>query len=329
MVELNDNLVPIFIFSLPRSGSTLLQRILATHEDIATVAESHLLLPYFYTLRPEGVYSEYYHAYTAYGIRGFCLELPNDTEDYLREIRALALRLYTKAAKRKVSYFVDKAGAYHLIVEEIIQMFPEGKFIFLWRNPLAVASSLMKSWSDGKWNLYNYERRLYQGLPQLLAAYEKYKNHVHAVCYEELITNPGKVSQGIFDYLQLAFDTEIISQYTKTKFKGGTGDVVGMRQYQKLSSEPLEKWKVVLANPIRKAWARSYLNYIGKERLSTMGYDLEELVSTLNNIPFSLRYISSDIVRIPCGFAFRMFEGKILKDKLRAIRSGQRVYMHT
>ena len=33
-----ENLV--FIFSLPRSGSTLLQRLLATHPAVATTAES-------------------------------------------------------------------------------------------------------------------------------------------------------------------------------------------------------------------------------------------------------------------------------------------------
>ena len=36
---------PIFIISLPRSGSTLLQRILTSHESVASASEPWLLLP--------------------------------------------------------------------------------------------------------------------------------------------------------------------------------------------------------------------------------------------------------------------------------------------
>jgi hypothetical protein len=38
----------IFLLSLPRSGSTLAQRILAAHEGIATTSEPWILLPYGY-----------------------------------------------------------------------------------------------------------------------------------------------------------------------------------------------------------------------------------------------------------------------------------------
>jgi hypothetical protein len=43
---------PLLIFSLPRSGSTLTQRILAAHEEITTAAisEPHLLVHYLYCL---------------------------------------------------------------------------------------------------------------------------------------------------------------------------------------------------------------------------------------------------------------------------------------
>ena len=36
---------PIFIFSAPRSGSTLLQRVLAAHTQVATASEPWILLP--------------------------------------------------------------------------------------------------------------------------------------------------------------------------------------------------------------------------------------------------------------------------------------------
>ena len=39
---------PLFILSLPRSGSTLLQRVLANHPDVATTPEPWVLLPMVY-----------------------------------------------------------------------------------------------------------------------------------------------------------------------------------------------------------------------------------------------------------------------------------------
>ena len=63
---------PIFLFSLPRSGSTLAQRIIASHAEIATTAEPWLLLPCLYALRHGGVYAEYSQATAVKAIRDFC-----------------------------------------------------------------------------------------------------------------------------------------------------------------------------------------------------------------------------------------------------------------
>ncbi|MEZ4607679.1 MAG: sulfotransferase [Deinococcales bacterium] len=56
-------MTPLFLFSLPRSGSTLLQRILAAHPDIATLSEPWFILPLIYMTRDEGIYSEYDHSH--------------------------------------------------------------------------------------------------------------------------------------------------------------------------------------------------------------------------------------------------------------------------
>ena len=146
---------PLFIFSLPRSGSTLLQYILAAHSKISTVSEPWILLPFVYALKEEGSYSEFVHKAMVRAFSDFCEELPNGRKDYFDELSVFALRLYSKACQCESEYFLDKTPRYHLIVEEIIKMFPNGKFIFLWRNPLSIVASMMKSWAGGKWKLYS------------------------------------------------------------------------------------------------------------------------------------------------------------------------------
>jgi hypothetical protein len=80
---------PVFLLSLPRSGSTLAQRILASHTEVATTSEPWLLLPYLYTLRDHGVYAEYSHSTMVTAIRELCSSFPSGEKDYLDEVRRL------------------------------------------------------------------------------------------------------------------------------------------------------------------------------------------------------------------------------------------------
>lgn len=323
-----DYPTPIFIFSLPRSGSTLLQRMLAAHPEIATVSESHLLLPLLYTLKDEDVYSAYNHAFTVWAIQEFCRDLPGGVDAYLAEIREMTLRLYAQAAKQEVTYFVDKAAAYHLVAQEIIHLFPEAKIIFLWRNPLAVIASLMDSWKNGRWNLFEHDVRLYEGLPQLISAYEQHKTAVLSVRYEDLLHQPEQEMQQIFAYLQLPFAAESISSFAQVKLQGRTGDIVGMAQYQSLTQEPLQKWTRTLGNPLRKAWCRHYLQDIGASRLAAIGYPLHDLLTALQKAPVNTNHLLSDLVRMPYGMFYRYFEGYILRQKWQRLRSGKHIYAH-
>jgi len=63
---------PIFVFSLPRSGSTLMQRILGSSTEISTVSEPWILLPLFYALKKEGVYAEYGHDVLVDAVEDLC-----------------------------------------------------------------------------------------------------------------------------------------------------------------------------------------------------------------------------------------------------------------
>ena len=60
---------PIFLLSLPRSGSTLVQRILMSHSKISGISEPHLVLPFVYTMRKKGVVSQYSHHTVYKGIK--------------------------------------------------------------------------------------------------------------------------------------------------------------------------------------------------------------------------------------------------------------------
>jgi hypothetical protein len=274
------------------------QRILASHKDVATTSEPWILLPYLYTSQNRGVFAEYGHKIMVRAVEDFCHELENGVEDYMLEIRNLILRLYARAAKGETKYFLDKTPRYHLVVEDVMRLFPKGRFIFLWRNPLAVVSSIIETWGKGIWNLYGYKVDLFKGLANLVAAYQKNKPRVCSMRYEDLINDPERQWRLIFDYLGLTFDQQLLSKFNKTQLTGGLGDSNGFMRYDGISKEPLEKWKHTLANPIRKAWCKRYLRWIGKERMSVMGYDLNTLLEELTSVPTNNKTIGRDVLRL-------------------------------
>jgi hypothetical protein len=81
------------------------------------------------------------------------------------------------------------------------------------------------------------------------------------------------------------------------RLQGNMGDPTGVHRYQELSTEPIEKWKQTLGTTWRKRWCRSYLDWIGADRLATMGYDLDALRGELDALPSSARHVASDAVR--------------------------------
>lgn len=304
------------------------QRILAAHQDIATVSEPWILLPYFYTLRDRGIYAEYNHTSLTLAVEDFYKALPGGREDYIEELRELALRLYSKAARGDARYFLDKTPRYHLISNEIVEAFPDGKHVFLWRNPLSVAASIIETWGDGRWNLYRHKLDLFDGLEALIETYERNRERSHAVRYEDLLINPEKEWREIFRYLELSFDGSVLELFDNVKLNGRQGDPSGIHRYDRVSREPLERWRQTLNSPMRKAWCRRYLEWLGTKRLATMGYDLDGLLNELDSLRTSYGRVGSDAWRGVYGVAYDLLEPKIFRQKLRMIPAWRQVHVH-
>ncbi len=140
---MNKKIKPVFLISLPRCGSTLLQRILMGHSKISSIAEPWLLLPFIYTCKSTGIISAYSHQATRIGITDVINNLPNKQKDYYKFVSDFAYNIYNSLSKPGSVYFLDKTPRYSLIIPEIAEIFPEAKFIFLFRNPVQIFASML------------------------------------------------------------------------------------------------------------------------------------------------------------------------------------------
>jgi hypothetical protein len=240
--------------------------------------------------------AEYVQVSAARAIREFAASLPNGLDDYRAEVRELALRLYGRAAGEG-RYFLDKTPRYHLIIDDLFQLFPDARFVFLWRNPLAVTASIVETWAKGRWSVQRWHVDLFDGVANLAAGFETHADRAVAVRFEDLVEDPLAAWPRVFEQLDLEFDESFLSTFGELRLPGRMGDPTGQERYRDLNLEPIDKWKATLRSPVRKRWSKEYLRWIGQERLALMGYDLDALLAEVGSVPTSLRRTGSDVIR--------------------------------
>ncbi len=284
-----------------------------------------MLLPLIYSMKSTGVISEYDHRSSHIATTDLIEALPNTRDDYLEAIRKFATTLYLKLTKNDEQYFLDKTPRYSLICDEIIEIFPEAKYIFLWRNPLAILASMLETWGGGRWSLYLFRIDLFKGLFKLTDCIRNNEDLCISVRYEDLVSGTAEWKR-ILDYLELDFSEEPLTEFSLSALNGRLGDQTGVQEYKKISAESLDKWKLVLANPFRKWWCRRYLGLLGKERLEAMGYNQEILIQELNAAPMTWRYFLSDIFFAVFGYLYLFFNFHQLKKHWKNSLSGMSNY---
>jgi 16S rRNA G966 N2-methylase RsmD len=287
---------PIFIFSPPRTGSTLLQRVLASYPDVATASEPWVLLPLLGPLRGDVPGMGGTGALVHGAVSDFVDALPDGRAEYLKAMRHAALELYAAAAGRDEGWFVDKSPIYHTIVDEIVEAFPEGRFVFLWRNPLSIVASAVEMFDEGRrWQPDRHTMALYRSIEDLVPASERHAPVAHAVRFEDLVSGESDVWQRLAEYIGLSYDPATLERFGEVELHGRLGDTVGTRLYREVSQEPLAKWRRTIDTPVRKAWCRRYLLWIGRERLAQMGYELDALLEELGTADVSIRRAGEDV----------------------------------
>ena len=281
-----------------------------------------------YSRRTSDIYADYGHATLAQAIDDFVTALPNGEDDFRVEMRAFLCRLYEKAGGPDCQYFLDKTPRYHLVAEEILRLFPDDRFIVLWRNPLAIAASMMQTWGQGRWNLYRFKVDLYRGLDNLVRSCETDSKRICTLRYEDLVMSPERELRRVLDFLDLPFNPDILSQFGNVRLAGTMGDPTGAQAYNTISADPLVKWHEAFSNPLRKWWARRYLRWLGEDRLHVMGYQMRDLLEELEAIPVKTHRMTADMVYMPLGTMYCLAEPYIVREKLRSLAKRTTLVAH-
>ncbi len=312
-------MTPVFILSLPRSGSTLLQKIIATHPAVATASEPWLLLPLVGMLHNEqfSTYSEYSSRLARQAISEFVAGMPGGQVGFERDLRCFVESLYGRYGRDGQRYFLDKTPRYYLIAEHLGRIFPDARFVFLYRNPLSVLASIVEKWSAGKLRYHVEYSDLHRGPAMLTRARKSLASRAIAVRYEQLVSDPTGVLGEIGRFLELDYDDRALESYRDVDLHGSMGDQGGVREYAGVSTEPLNKWRQILATPVRKLAAERWLRELGDEVAEEFGYDRRVTTQELRGLPNRWHSIAPDLLWLAFSGVARRVSPKVILGQLR------------
>jgi len=266
----------IFLISPPRSGSTLLQRMIGSHSEVLTHPEPHLVTPLAYL----GYYdtvdkAPYDHINSAEAIRLFVSSLPRGEEDYLDALRAYADVMYGRmlepSGKR---FFLDKTPAYALVLPFLTRLYPRAKYVVLTRHPLAIFSSYANSFFDGDWKrAHAFHPLLERYVPAIARLLRDRPVPFLHVQYETLVAEPETTLERIFAYLGVPHEPEAVNYGGRFQSKKGPGDPITVDRHSRPVTDSLHKWAAELtADPPKRELAERMIAALDDADLETWGW---------------------------------------------------------
>lgn len=240
---------PVFIVAAPRSGSTLLFETLAQSRGLSTLGgEAHWLVESIPELRP-GQARTTSNRLTADDVTA-------ERRDHI--VRQITDRLVDHAgqplAADGATIFLEKTPKNALRIPFFDRIFPDARFIFLWRDPRENISSIMEAWRSGRFTTYRglpgfpepwslllppgYEAMRGQPLEEIAAFQWDTTNRIvlddlstlapdrwTSVAYADLVSDPAATIERLLGFLGIEPDAAVAahldrplphSRYTQT-----------------------------------------------------------------------------------------------------------------
>ena len=268
----------LFVIGPPRSGSTLLMRMLSSHSRIYSRPEPHLLTP----LAHLGYYdtvdkAPFDHLQAQQSAREFVADLPRGEEDYLDACRAYTDILYGRmlaARGRGKPIFLDKTPANALVLPFIAKLYPRARYVVLTRHPAAIWSSYATSFFDGD---YEAARKFNPILNRYVPAMARFLREqpvpLVRVAYEDVVQRPAEEMRRLLDFLGLPFEPGVIEYGKHDLDAKGLGDPITVNRHDRPVTASVEKWAHELASdPAKLAIVRDMVERINDADLETWGF---------------------------------------------------------
>ena len=224
----------IFIIGMQRSGSTLVEQILASHSQIEGTSE----LPYLNAI-PDSL----------------AKASPDQDDEYPALLRTLDIAEFRKHGETYLEsarahraldrpFFIDKMGANFMHVGLIHLILPNARIIDVRRHPLACCfSNFSQTYVKAIRNTSSLAHigRHYRDYVTLMAHFDRVlPGKVHRIIYEELVEQPEHEIRRLLEFLELPFEESCL-KFHKTERVVRTVSAEQVRQ--PINRESVDQWR--------------------------------------------------------------------------------------
>jgi tetratricopeptide (TPR) repeat protein len=197
----HDTAAPIFIVGMPRSGSTLLEQILASHSLVEGTTELPDIISMALEMSGEGETKE---------ISQYNDVLATKSLEELQELGAQYIERTRVHRKTDSPFFIDKMPNNFLHIGMIHLILPNAKIIDARRHPLGCCFSNFKQYYARGQN-FSYSLsdigRFYHDYVELMGHFDEVlPGRVHRVIYEDTVEDTEAQVRKLLAYCQLDFE---------------------------------------------------------------------------------------------------------------------------
>ncbi|WP_454258087.1 tetratricopeptide repeat-containing sulfotransferase family protein [Pseudoxanthomonas mexicana] len=199
---------PIFIVGMPRSGTTLLEQILARHPHVQDAGELRDMLCQLRWVcdRVGGPHLD----------EALCVAAEQ------ADMGLLGRRYLEKTAWRANgrAFFTDKMPANFLLVDHIARALPQARILHMVRDPMEVCfSNLKELFVDAYPHTYDQREMAahfirYRGL--MRHWHSRHPGRILDISYEDLVRAPEAAARRVLDFCGLAWDPDVLAMGPRT-----------------------------------------------------------------------------------------------------------------
>lgn len=271
---------PVFVLCMARSGSTLLRLILDTHPDLACPPETSIpalcgQLAVVWSLIEGAPLSPR---------RGDAPpEIPDAAIAGIRQTMDLMTAPYL--ARRGKRLLCDKSLSTAKYAELLVRIYPQARFICLYRHPMDMISSGIEACPFGL-NGYGFDQyiadspgnavlalaRYWHDEATAITSFEgKYPDRCHRVRYEDMVREPDRIAARVFSFIGV-------------DPAPGIAEAVFSHQHERFGPGDHKVWHTSSITP----------DSIGRSEAVPTGLILPPILAAINELAGRLGYVAAD-----------------------------------
>lgn len=286
---------PIFIVGCPRSGTTILAKILNNHSQIASATEIHFfnhlchLKKYNWNNINDNFLETFYNETR---VEDFCSLLNIGFKEFEDKFESTSInenlsvieqnqkRLFDTLMlllleRNKKTRSCEKTPQHLLSVDKILSLYKDAKIIHLVRDGRDTVNSLVKMpWRpEGLLNNSRFWKQYARAGFLLNQKFGSNSENYISLKYEDLLLNPEASIQALCDFVELEFEDTMLSQKKPSSDNKSNIFSSWESSWKHKAMEELDSTRVGAWQKELSAKDQVLLNWHLKDELDTLGYE--------------------------------------------------------